>query len=179
MAQYPNLLRRFIHPVLLGRYSAAIFSAIAHPKGHKTRQASSNPPKRSNCCAAGNPAIDASTAPAPKISTGMTSGNTSKDSKTPLLREPNVRAAPSAPIKLIIAVPRAIATINTPYPSGPRLSMTPISGAATSKGTPVVIQCAAILARAVIHSGWGAITSRSSVPSPVVLEQPVERKHRR
>ncbi len=95
----------------------------------------------------------------------MTSGSTSNDNNTPLLREPNVSAAPSAPIRLMIAVPRAIATINTPYPSGSRLSMIPISGVATNSGTPVVSQCAAILASAASHSGWGAMTSRSSVPS--------------
>ena len=74
-------------------------------------------------------------------------------------------AAPTAPIRLTTGVPNAIADSSATYPAGCRLSMTPSNGATTSSGTPVVSQCAAVLASTVTQSGTGSSASSSRLPS--------------
>ena len=81
-------------------------SAAAAAHGANTSDANRNAPSNDRCALAPKPAELASTAPAPKISTGMYKGRTSSDTNTPPPLSPKVRAAPIAPIRLNTGVPQ-------------------------------------------------------------------------
>ena len=103
----------------------------------------------------GNPPSFALIALTPKINIGVYRGKTSKESSIPLLRAPNINAAPMAPIKLRLGVPTASAAINIPKPSKGRFIRIPRIGAAIMIGKPVVSQWAVTLAATAISKLMG------------------------
>ena len=92
-----------------------------------------------------SPLRAASTAPAPKISTGTYSGRTSSASRLPPPRKPSVSAAPIAPSSDRIGVPSSSAAVSTASASPSSAYCRPSSGASSTTGKPVVSQCASIL----------------------------------
>jgi len=94
-------------------YSTDIRNAAAVAQGAKMSAKTVKALNKYRCDTGLKPMMVASTAPAPKISTGIYKGNTSIEIRTLLLRNPNVNAAPTDPIKLSTGVPRINVTINT------------------------------------------------------------------
>ena len=87
-------------------YSIEMRSAAAVVQGANISASTSIAPSKDRWPSALVPVMLASTAPAPKIKTGIQSGKTSKDTSTPPPRKPSVKAAPTAPIKLKTGVPK-------------------------------------------------------------------------
>src|SRR6266699_2676490 len=89
----------------IGHYSKDMRSAAEVAHGAKIRESTVTAPSRERFGWGFRPMMLASTAPAPKINTGIYSGSTSSEIKTPLPRNPTVKAAPIDPIKLSTGVP--------------------------------------------------------------------------
>ena len=146
-------------------YSAEIRKAAAVAKGAKTNDNNEHAANKERCACALMPCWLAATAPAPKISTGIYSGNTNNATNKPLPRTPNVKAAPIAPIKLNAGVPSNKDHTNTNKDSLGNPYCKPISGASNTTGNPHTIQCAEILANTNKAKGCGAISICSKLPS--------------
>ena len=78
---------------------------------------------------------------------------------------PTVSAAPKVPITLSAGVPRSSDKTSGTYPALGRFKSSAKSGAAMTKGRPVVSQCAKALMLTAASIGSGAQASKSSVPS--------------
>lgn len=121
-------------------HSIEIRSAAAAAHGANTSEANKNAPSNDKWVLAPKPTELASTAPAPKISTGMYNGRTSNDTNTPPPLSPKVRAAPMAPIRLKTGVPSNNDAVNTSKASIGKLNWMPSTGAISTSGTPVTNQ---------------------------------------
>ena len=128
-------------------------TAAAHAIGAPTIATSKPAPSSESCALAENPARTASTAPAPKIKTGTYRGRISSASNPPPARKPMVSAAPIAPSSDKVGVPTSnpTASIDSSLPESP--NCIPSRGDITTRGRPVVSQCAAILPE--INAGSG------------------------
>lgn len=120
---------------------------------------------------AGRSFAAASIAAAPKIITGIASGNTSSGNNTPPRRAPSVNAAPAVPNKDNTAVANPSATIATHHASTGKFNIAPATGVATTRGTPVVTQCATAFANATAAgctpdtNTWSSDPSSASAPN--------------
>lgn len=140
-------------------------NAAAVAQGAKVTEPVNSAPIISICALMSKLTRNDSTAPAPKINTGMYSGKISSDIKTPPPRNPMVRAAPTAPIRLNTGVPINKVSINKPIEAGSMPSCKPNNGDNNTKGMPDNIQCAATLLITNRVSGCGRISICSKQPS--------------
>tara|TARA_B100001123_G_scaffold425257_1_gene537872 strand:- start:98 stop:364 length:267 start_codon:yes stop_codon:yes gene_type:complete len=85
-------------------------AAVAH--GQKTIEVRSKEPNSMSEDDAVSASADLSRAVTEKIRTGIISGRINSEINTPERLEPSTRAAPIAPIKLIVGVPRSMLKIN-------------------------------------------------------------------
>lgn len=138
-------------------------AAVAH--GANTSDNNRKAPSNDKCALAPRPAETASTAPAPKISTGIYKGRTSRDTSTPPPLSPKVSAAPIAPIRLNTGVPNNNDRASTSNASVCRSNWNPSIGDIRTSGTPVTIQCASALPSTSSINGWGESIICSNVPS--------------
>lgn len=116
-------------------------NAPAAAKGAVIMAIAEKKPRTANCIPTLWPAIAVCTVFAPKIRTGIYRGMIIKDNSKPPLRSETVKAAPTAPIRLIVSVPSAKDVISATNPAGGKLSISPNSGDKMTIGTPVVSQC--------------------------------------
>ena len=140
-------------------------NAKAVTQGVNANASTSSAPSKDKCEDMSIPLATASTAPVPKISTGMHSGSTSSDTSTPPPRKPNVSAAPTAPIILSIGVPSSRLTTSTHSAYAGISNCKPSTGAISISGRPDSIQCASILPSTNTDRDCGASSICSSVPS--------------
>src|SRR5690554_818310 len=136
-------------------FDKLIFSAAAAANGASVSASIRKAPIKARYAPTDAPSAAAATVPVPNISTGMYRGMINRDKSTPADRNPSVNAAPIAPIKLSTGVPINSVRHKTAIEFPSRCTITPRTGAKITKGKPVSIQCAVVLAKIRRNNGCG------------------------
>src|ERR1700722_90380 len=128
------------HNRLSSPYSSVICNAAVAANGASVHVNTQSAARKYKAPAALTPEIARSVAPAPKISSGMASGNTISDNSTLPRFRPTVRPAPVAPSQLKVKVPKPRLSIIVANAAAGIPKAVPTTGDTSTSARPVTSQ---------------------------------------